>query len=216
MNIESGGDAGLDGAQELEKLAAAMAPMQFADHLTAGDVQCCEQRRRSMAHVVVGTPRRNTGCQRQNRLGSVQRLNLALLIDAQHQRLGRRGKVQPDDVAHLVDKQWVGRELECFLAMGLQAKSAPDATDGGLRQPCFTRHVSRAPVRRIFRYRFERLRNDGINTRIVYGAWRSWPGRVKQAIEPIHREAVTPFRDGLLCHRDLLGDSLAINARGAF
>lgn len=64
--------------------------VQFADHLTAGDVQRREQRRCAVAHVVVGTPFRNAGGQRQDRLGTIQRLNLALLVDAQHQRFGRR------------------------------------------------------------------------------------------------------------------------------
>jgi hypothetical protein len=38
----SSGNAGIDDVQELEKLATAMAPMQFSDCRIAGDVQCCE------------------------------------------------------------------------------------------------------------------------------------------------------------------------------
>lgn len=38
----SSGNTGIDDAQELEKLATAMAPMQFSDCLAARDVQSCE------------------------------------------------------------------------------------------------------------------------------------------------------------------------------
>jgi hypothetical protein len=58
-------------------------------------------------------------------LRSVNRLNLALFIDAQNQRaLGRR-QVQPDDVAHLLDEQRIGEELEGFAAMGLEIERFP-------------------------------------------------------------------------------------------
>jgi hypothetical protein len=43
-----------------------------------------EQRRRAMAFVVVGAPFDLTGPHGQQRLRAIQRLNLALFIDAEH------------------------------------------------------------------------------------------------------------------------------------
>jgi hypothetical protein len=47
---------GLDGAQELQELAAAVPTVRLADHLAGGDVQRCEQCRRAMPLVIVRSP----------------------------------------------------------------------------------------------------------------------------------------------------------------
>ena len=82
MHAEIGRHSGVAGAQKLEKLGAAMTAVQFADHFAGGDVEGGDQRRRAMAHVVMGAPLRKTRHQRQIGLGAVQRLNLALLTIA--------------------------------------------------------------------------------------------------------------------------------------
>ena len=56
MHIELGRHVGVDGAQKLKKLGAAMTPVQFPDHLAGGDIEGGKQRRRAMAHVVMGAP----------------------------------------------------------------------------------------------------------------------------------------------------------------
>ena len=65
-------------------------------------------------------------------MGTVERLNLALLIHAQdHRALGRR-HVEPDDVAHLLNKLRIGGELESLESLGavrLQTKGSPDTMD---------------------------------------------------------------------------------------
>ena len=94
-----------------------------------------------MALIVVGAPLGDARGQRQERLRAIQRLDLALLVDAQHQGLQRRVQVQPHDVAHLLDEQRIAGELEGLLPVRLQAEGAPDARLR-LRQP-----VSRAIVR---------------------------------------------------------------------
>src|SRR6516162_7901603 len=68
-----------------------------------------------------------TGTHRQQRLGAVECLNLRFLVDAQHQGAVGWVEVEPDDVAHLVDKPRVSRQLEGFEAVRLQSKGPPDA-----------------------------------------------------------------------------------------
>ena len=46
------------------------------------------------------------------RLGPIERLDLAFLVDAKHQRPLRRRQVEPDNVAHFLDKRRIGGELE--------------------------------------------------------------------------------------------------------
>jgi hypothetical protein len=58
--------------------------------------------------------------------GTDPALNLALFIDAQDQRMLRRRQIEADDIAHLLDKQRIGRELEGLGAMRLEVESLPD------------------------------------------------------------------------------------------
>jgi hypothetical protein len=52
-------------------------------------------------------------------LGPVQRLNLRLLVDAEHYRLVRWVQVETEDVANLLDKEGDCGELERFLPVSL-------------------------------------------------------------------------------------------------
>jgi hypothetical protein len=90
-----------------------------------------EQRERAVSFVVVGAALGLARAHRQQGLRPVKRLNLRLLIDAQHDGALRRIEIERDDVAHLLDQQRVRRELERLAAMRLQAERLPDAMDRG-------------------------------------------------------------------------------------
>ena len=92
--------------------------------------------------------------------GAIQRLDLALFIEAEHQRVIGRMEIQPDDVAHLLDKLRVGGELEGIDAVRLEAERPPDAGDGRFRQPGDLRHAARRPLRRMRGRSFEGARDD--------------------------------------------------------
>jgi hypothetical protein len=78
MNVQHHGHVGLDGAQKLQELAAAMPPMQIADDCAGGDVQRGEQCGRAMALIVVRASLGDAGSQRQHGLRAVQRLGRGL------------------------------------------------------------------------------------------------------------------------------------------
>jgi hypothetical protein len=68
--------------------------------LTADDgsrlhVERCKQRGGSVSRVVVGAPLGLAGLHRQQRLGSIERLNLALFIDAEHHGAFGRERYRP-------------------------------------------------------------------------------------------------------------------------
>jgi len=75
----------------------------------------------------MGSPLGLTGTHRQERLRSIECLDLRLLVDGEHERLLRRVQIEPDPVPHLLDEQGIGRELEGLAAVGLQHKGSPDA-----------------------------------------------------------------------------------------
>src|SRR3546814_12975194 len=92
----------------------------FADDASGGDVERCEQGGHAVALVIMAAPLRLSWSHRQHRLAAVERLDLALFIDAQDQRtLGRR-QVEPDNVAHLLDEQGISRELEALRTVRLK------------------------------------------------------------------------------------------------
>jgi hypothetical protein len=69
---------------------------------------------------------------RQARLGAVKHLNLQLLVDRQHQAVGRRVEIQPDHVARLGGKSRILRQLEApdlvRLAYNSNIFATPSAT----------------------------------------------------------------------------------------
>ena len=99
----------------------------FADDLASLHVECGEQRRRAMALVIVDAPLDLARAHRQHRLGAVERLDLALLVDARRRRTLGRIEIEADNVAHLLDEHQIGRQLEGLDAMRLQTASAQDA-----------------------------------------------------------------------------------------
>ena len=106
--------------------------MAVALHVAADDgavehVQGGEQGRGAVPLVVVRHRAGPALLQRQARLGAVERLDLALLVDRQHDGVGRRIDVEPDDVAQLGGELRVVGELELPHPVRLQAVGAPDA-----------------------------------------------------------------------------------------
>ena len=76
-----------------------------------------------MPDVVVGDSFDIAKPHGQDRLGAIQRLNLALLIDRQHHGVVGRVEVETDHIAHLFDEEWIGGELELLLRCGCRENS---------------------------------------------------------------------------------------------
>ena len=115
--------------------------------LAGGDLQRGEQAGGAVANVIVGLLLGNALAQRQNRLGPIQRLDLAFLVDADHYRTRRRIQVEPHHVAQLGFQLRVGGKLERLHPVRLDAPLAPDPRHRGERDPQPLRHQPRRPVR---------------------------------------------------------------------
>jgi len=116
-----------------------------------------------VAHVVVGESLDAAEPHGQHRLGAVERLNLALLVDAQHHRVIGRVQVETDNVANLLNEEGVRGEFEMLLPMRLNPERLPDTLDGGLRQPRLGGNRPAAPMRSVLGLRLERLPDQGSN-----------------------------------------------------
>jgi hypothetical protein len=100
-----------------------------------------------MALVVVGNGAAAAALERQARLGAVERLDLALLIDRKHDGMGRWIDVEPDDVAQLGGEVRVVGELELPQTVRLQPMGAPDPLHGADADPDLRSHCRRGPMR---------------------------------------------------------------------
>ena len=124
----------------------AMARLALGEHGSGGNIEGGKQCRGAVADIIVGDAFDIAESHRQHRLGAIERLNLALLIDRQHNRVVGRVQVEADHIAHLFDEEGVGGELETLAAVRLQRKELKDPVDGGLGQAVDLCGQTNAPV----------------------------------------------------------------------
>ena len=97
-----------------------MAGQTFADDFAGRDVERGKQRRGAIALIIMGHGSGAAFLRRQARVGPVECLNLAFLVDGQHKRPLRRVEVEADDVLDLNGEVGIGRNLETFDEMRLE------------------------------------------------------------------------------------------------
>src|SRR5579863_1178219 len=107
MDLEFLRHVAVNGVEKLAELARAMAAMQLAQHTATGDIESGKQAGSAVALVIMAAALDLSRTHRQQGRGTVQRLNLALLVYAQHQRTIRRIQVETNNVANFIDKQWI-------------------------------------------------------------------------------------------------------------
>lgn len=86
-----------------------------------------------MADVITGARLDVAHAQGQTRLGALQCLAPLLFITAQHQRLGRRVQIQPDDISELGFKLRVVGQFEGAGQIGLDVVGLPQGMYGARR-----------------------------------------------------------------------------------
>lgn len=142
-------DLRLDGIEEANELLVAMTLHVAADYGSVEDIEGGEQCRRAVALVVVGHRSGASRLHGQARLATVERLDLALLVDREDDSLGGWIDVEADDVAQLGDEPRVGGQLELLDAVRLKAVFAPDTVDGTGADIDGLRHHGRSPLGRL-------------------------------------------------------------------
>ena len=110
-----------------------MARLALCKHFAIEHVEGGEQGGGAVAIIIVRYAFEVTQAHRQQRLGPLQRLHLALLVYAQHQRIVRRIELQAHDVAHFLHKERIGGKLEALGAMRLNAEQGKHPRHRALR-----------------------------------------------------------------------------------
>lgn len=134
MHVESFRDTGVHMAQKVEELLMTMTAFALTQDCSGDGVEGREQCGGAMLDIVVRDPFDVAEPQGQDRLATLQRLNLALLIHTHDQGLLRRVQIQPDDVLYLLDEERVVGKLKVTRSVRPQAEGALDPVNGRLRQ----------------------------------------------------------------------------------
>ena len=167
-----------------------------------------------MADILVRAALGRARPHREQRLCAIERLNLTLLVDAEHERLAFSIHVQPDDVAHLLDEPRVGRELERPGAVRLEVERTPDARHRRLAQAELFGERARAPVRRVLGLGLERTRHDHVHASVVDRPRPSGARLVVEPFEPALGEALSPRLHGRTADAELGADLRVVEPVG--
>src|SRR6478672_5805819 len=132
-----------------------MARHASPDNLAIQHVQRCEQCGGAVALVIVGHGTGTPLLHGQSWLSAVEGLDLALFVDAGHQRPAGWIEIEPNHVLHLGREVLVARDFERFDQMRLEPVLTPYPLDTAVGEPCRRSHAVQAPGR-IRRLRMQR------------------------------------------------------------
>ena len=150
----------LDAVEEADELLMAVALHVLPDDRSIRNVECREQRGRAVAFVVMGHGAGAALLHRQAGLGAVECLDLRLLVDRQHHRMGRWIDIQADDIGELLGEGRVVRELEVPPAVRAEAVGFPDRLHRRRGDAGRLGHRAQRPVGCLVRRRLLRLTDD--------------------------------------------------------
>src|ERR1700728_1772859 len=136
----------VDETEKLEPFLMAMPLLAQTKNLAVGRIQRGKQSSRAITLIVVRQRSTASTLQRQAGLGTVQSLDLALLIGAQHQRMFGRIEIQTDDVFQLLCEGRIVTDFESIHTMRFQSVGVPDAPHAGFADTNGRGHGARAPV----------------------------------------------------------------------
>src|SRR6202048_1918547 len=107
VNDLAGRHSGLDGVEEADELLMAVTLHAAAKHRALQNIESGKQGGCAVALVIVGRGSRLAGLQWQARLGAVECLDLALLVDRQDDGVCRRAPIKGDEVLAPLGAGWV-------------------------------------------------------------------------------------------------------------
>lgn len=132
--------------EEPEPLLVPMLGQARADEVPRQELQGGEERGRAVPFVVVGHGAAPALPEREAGLGAVERLDLALLVSAQHQRALGGMQVQSHHIGQLLEESPVAAHLERVDPIRLQAVGLPDPVHGFRAHADLDRQGPRTPV----------------------------------------------------------------------
>ena len=168
-----------------------------------------------MAFIVMGHRGSASLFKREAGLGAIQRLDLTLLIGAEHQGMLWRIEIQAHHVMEFLKEPRILTELEGAHQVGLQPMGFPDSSDQG---SIGAEMVSQRPEGPVRGRRWGRVQGGRHNTLLLGLAdrRRAPPARrvLSKAWQPMGREPLPPQPDRLATGSHREGDRLIVMPLG--
>ncbi len=197
----------LDRVEEAQELLVAVTLHAAADHRTLQYIERGKQRRGAVADVVVGLGLGATWRDGSAWAGALESLDLALLVEREHDGVARRIHIEPDDVLDLLGEGRIVRALEAADPMRLEAMGIPDALDRAQGDPDGLRQGAAGPVGDLTG-RFGAGEGEHLGDGV--GGVRRLAGRTglvaQEALDAFLGVALLPAPDGRPADARLLGD----------
>src|SRR5438034_8519370 len=146
MQIEIGWRLGVDLVEETNEFLVSMTRHAVADHFAIEHAQRGEQCGRAVALVVVRHCPATPLVDRQSWLGTIECLDLAVLVDAQAQGLVWRVEIKADHIVELFDKTLIAAEPGGHGQMTLAAVAIPNTLNRHPADALRLGHCADAPV----------------------------------------------------------------------
>ena len=163
MQVQTCRELSIQSPQERQELLIAMTRHAIGDDGSFQYIQCSEQRRGSMPFVVVRHCSATPFLHRQAGLGSIQCLNLTLLVHANDQRFIGRIQVQAHHVSQFLHELRIARQLKLARSMWLEPVSIPDALNRRRARAAVLSHRPTTPVSRALRFAVQRRIDNPLN-----------------------------------------------------
>ena len=205
MDVERRRDTRVDVSQERQKLQMAMPGLAWREDLAMLHVQGGKGRGRAVPGVPVRHPLDVPERQRQARVGTLQRLDLALLVDAPYERVRGRMQVESDDVT-LLDEARIRRPRDAGGPVRLHAEEPHRALDGTRADPRRRRDGPHAPVRRVRRRGRQHGPLQPGDDLVIVGPGAPAPRRIVQAPYPLALQTAAPVAHHDMAQVDTRGD----------
>ena len=133
--------------EEADELLMPVPRHAVADNLAIEHAQSGEQSGRAVALVIVRHRSATPLLDRQPRLRSIERLDLAFLIDTQHQGSVWWIQIKADNIGELLQELFISAELECLDQVRLEVVLLPNALNAHRTDTLCLGHAPYAPVR---------------------------------------------------------------------
>ena len=123
----------IDALEESKKLLMAMAWFAFGEDSPGGDVERGKESGGAMTNVVMSDAFHVAQAHRQHRLGTIQSLNLGLLIDRKYDGMIGRVQVKTHHISYLFHEERITGQLEVPGTVRLDGERPEDSMHGRFR-----------------------------------------------------------------------------------
>src|SRR5579859_7609543 len=186
--------------EEVQELLMSVLPVAIPGDFAARDIQGSEEGGGAMPLVVVSPAFGLARPHRQQGLGAVEGLDLALLVDREHDRLLRRERV--------------GAELEALAPMRLETVVAPDSMHRHVADPKLVGEGSGAPVGAAFGRLAQGHRDDVFNEAAVVSGFAAPTPSLLEAVDAGVHKSLSPLQYARLGAANFFGDHLVSTTVG--